>query len=108
MDYLLQNAQYYHQQLVLWIDFSQQAKGSGDEPDHFLRQVWDRCRDSLADYLQINDPNLVDYLMVFIDGLILQYLYNRGNQDKDWFEHQSQLMMQMVLLYVQSSCQFQV
>ncbi|MEO0948744.1 MAG: TetR/AcrR family transcriptional regulator, partial [Cyanobacteria bacterium J06641_5] len=97
MDYVLQNMQYFHQQTLLWVDFCQQAQEGSDENVRFLRQIWDRVRDGLADYLQLSDPAMVDFLMVFIDGLTVQYLYNQKIHDADWLERQSKLTIQLIL-----------
>ena len=97
MDFVLQNCRYYHQQLLLWVDFYQQTKNGNEEESLFLRQVWTRTRDLLQDYVDISDQAVIDFIMVFIDGLILQYIYDRGVQDTDWFRQQGQLLIQMVL-----------
>ncbi|MEM9137131.1 MAG: TetR/AcrR family transcriptional regulator [Cyanobacteria bacterium P01_F01_bin.42] len=105
MDFVLQNVQYYYQQLLLWVDFHQQTRNGGEEEAHFLRQLWERSRDLLVDYLQVSDEIVADFVLVFIDGLVLQYIYNRGVQDSDWFRQQSQLLIQMVLQHELSSSQ---
>lgn len=101
LDFVFQNAQYYYQQVLLWVDFVQQTPQIPDRDTHVLRQVWQRMRDSLAVYLQLSKPELVDFVMVFIDGLILQYVYDHGygitTKETAWFQQQSQLMMQMVI-----------
>ncbi len=97
MDYVLQNMQHFYQQMLLWIDFSQQTREFSDENALFLRQIWDRVRDGLVDYLQLSDPTTVDFLMIFIDGLTMQYLYNQEMHDAAWFDRQSKLTIQMIL-----------
>ena len=101
LDFVFQNAQYYYQQVLLWVDFVQQTPQVPDGDTQFLRQIWQRMRDSLAEYLQLSKPELVDFVMVFIDGLIVQYVYDHGYdiapRETDWFQQQSQLMMQMVI-----------
>lgn len=101
MDFVLKNAQHHHQQLLLWVDFFQQTQEGSEESLRFLRQVWDRTRNTLMDYVNISETT-ADFVMVFVDGLIMQYIYDRGFKDQDWFQQQSQLMMQMVLHYEQS------
>lgn len=101
MDFVLKNAQHHHQQLLLWVDFFQQTQEGSEESIRFLRQVWDRTRNTLMDYVNISETT-ADFVMVFVDGLIMQYIYDRGFKDQDWFQQQSQLMMQMVLHYEQS------
>ena len=101
MDFVLKHVEFYHQQLLLWVDFFQHTRDGAAEEVQFLRQVWDRTRNTMVDYLQLCDPAVADLLMVFIDGLIIQGIYNRGFDDTNWFHHQSQLMIQMVLHHEQ-------
>ena len=101
MNFVLQNIQQYHQQLLLWVDFFQQTREGSEEETDFLRQVWDRTRDTLKDYLQVQDPAVLDFIMVFVDGLMIQFIYNRGFQRMEWFEQQCQLTIQMVLRHEQ-------
>lgn len=103
VDFILQNAQHYHQQILLWVDFFQQTREGEEGEAQFLRQVWDSTRDALADYLQLTDPTKVDFIMVFVDGLILQFIYSRDFHQMAWFEQQCQLMIQMVLCHEQHS-----
>ena len=105
--FALQNAQYYYQQFLLWVDFVQQTRDTPNSANGFLRQVWERTRGALADYLQISDPSLVDFVMVFIDGLFVQYIYGRGTEDTAWFQQQNQLMIQMVIHHEQTFSQVQ-
>ncbi|WP_299491135.1 TetR/AcrR family transcriptional regulator [Acaryochloris sp. IP29b_bin.137] len=105
MNFVLANIQYYQQQMMLWIDFFQQTRSGSDEEVNFLRQVWNRSRDTIIDYLQLQDPTVAEFLIIFIDGLILQCIYNRGIEDTDWYQSHSQLMIQMILSYEQLSAQ---
>lgn len=105
MDFVLKNLQYYQQQMLLWVDFFQQTRTGNDQELQFLRQIWNGTRDATVDYLQLPNTELADFLMIFIDGLIIQYIYNRGIEDADWLHSQSQLMIQMVLSHEQLSAQ---
>lgn len=105
MAFVLKNLQYYQQQMLLWVDFFQQTRTGSDKELQFLRQIWDGTRDATVDYLQLPNTELANFLMIFIDGLIIQCVYNRGIEDTDWFHHQSQLMIQMVLSHEQLSPQ---
>lgn len=102
MDFALEHAQYYYQQFLLWVDFVQQTRDEPAKATSFLQGVWERTRNTLADYLQITNPELLDFIMIFIDGLFVQYIYGRGTQDADWFRQQSQLMIQMVIHHEQN------
>ena len=106
LDFVLGNAQYYYQQLLLWVDFSQQTRPDPDSDIQALRKVWQRTRELLIGYLQLSKPELVDFIMVFIDGLILQYIYDHGfdvtTTETPLFKQQSQLMIQMVIHHEQN------
>lgn len=106
-EFALQNGQYYYQQLLLWVDFAQQTRDASGKDIYFLQQVWERTRKALADYLQTSDPALVDFVLIFMDGLFMQSIYGRGIQDMAWFQEQSQLMIQMVMHHEQNSAQLQ-
>lgn len=106
-NFALQNAQYYYQQLLLWVDFVQQTRDTPNCEIPFLQQSWEHTRSVLADYLQTSDPALVDFVMVFMDGLFMQYIYGRGSQDAAWFHQQSQLMIQMVIHHERNFSQLQ-
>ncbi|MGB3614271.1 MAG: TetR/AcrR family transcriptional regulator [Elainellaceae cyanobacterium] len=103
VDFVLQHAQYYYQQLVLWVDFVQQTDDSSQGKASVLGEVWARTHDELASYLQLSESALVDFVIVFLDGLFVQHVYGRGPQDIDWFRHQGQLMIQMVVHREQAS-----
>ena len=111
VDFVFENAQYYYQQILLWADFFQQTHHSAEGNNNFLRQVWERGGSLLADYLKISDPALVDFILVFLDGLILQCIYGRVygrcEQDNAWLHQQSQLMIQMILHHEQNFSQLQ-
>ena len=83
------------------MDFFQQTREGSEEEVQFLRQVWDRTRDTLKDYLQVQDPAVLDFIMVFVDGLMIQFIYNRGFQRMEWFGQQCQLTIQMILRHEQ-------
>ena len=92
---------------MIWVDFIQQTRDSPDSNGRFLQQFWERIRNVMADYLQTSDPKLVDFIMVFFDGLFVQYIYGRDPQDTAWFHQQSQLMIQMAIHHEQNFPQLQ-
>lgn len=97
MDFVLQDIQYYHQQLLLWVDFYQQSLKDHKEEAFFLHKEWDHACHCFKDYLQVSDPRVVDFILVFIDGLILHLMYDRDIHNHGWFEQQFQLLIQMVI-----------
>ena len=101
MDFVLQDIQYHHQQLRLFVDFSRQSIKGSKEEARFLCQLRDHAFHILTDYLQVSDPRVVDFILVFIDGLILQLIYDRDVHDTKWFEQHCQLLIQMVIRHEQ-------
>ena len=104
---MLNNLQYYQQQLLLWVEFSQHSQQSGEAEIAVLHQAWERAIQTIKEYLGLKKPSTVEFLLIFFDGLILQRIYGRGFRDSSWFREQFQQLIQMVLLYEQSSTQAQ-
>ena len=92
----LENWQFYQQQLLLWVDFYQHSQRKATDGQQFLRGVWQRTRDQLASYLQLSNSAHVDFVLVFIDGLLLQCLYEHDNDDQSWITQQTELLIELI------------
>ncbi|MEM9451864.1 MAG: TetR/AcrR family transcriptional regulator [Cyanobacteria bacterium P01_E01_bin.6] len=93
MTFFLDNVKAYQQQILLWVDFYQHSQRNVIDDSQFLHDVWQRTHDQLADYLQLSSPDYVDFVLVFIDGLLLQVLYDRGDAEYAWIEQQTALLI---------------
>lgn len=96
MQFFFDNFEHYQQQLFLWIDFYQHEQRHDIADREFLSHLWHRIRDPLAQYLQESDPDRVDFILIFMDGLLLQCLYGRDRGDTTWMARQSALLVQLL------------
>lgn len=81
ISFFVEHFRFYQQQLLLWIDFHQHQQRKGVEQG-FLQGVWRRTHAQMATYLQLPSAQ-VDFILVFMDGLLLQCLYDRGEGEAD-------------------------
>lgn len=99
LTFFLEHYRFYQQQLLLWVDFYQhnqrQTLAEATVDQAFLQEFWQRTRDQLMAYLQLA-PETVDFLLVFMDGLLLQCLYGRNQADSTWMEHQIELLLTLL------------
>lgn len=95
MGYFLEHLSFYQQQLLLWVEFYQQQQQKASENKLFLQKFWQRTHDQMAAYLEL-PPDKIDLMLVFMDGLLLQFLYHRGDNALDWATQQSQLLIELI------------
>ena len=96
MALFLENFKVYQQQLFLWVDFYQHSQRKAVDDQQFLRGVWQRTHDQLAAYLQLPNPAQIDFVLVFMDGLLLQCLYDRGKARQEWIAEQTELLIELL------------
>ncbi|NEP19306.1 MAG: TetR/AcrR family transcriptional regulator [Leptolyngbya sp. SIO4C1] len=94
--FYLENFRFYQQQLLLWVDFHQHRQRAAPDEQPFLQGFWQRTRDRLASYLQLPNPAHVDFVLVFMDGLLLQFLYHRGEIESDWLTQQMEVLVALI------------
>jgi AcrR family transcriptional regulator len=95
LEYFLKNFQFYQQQLLLWVEFHQQSQNQA-EAQQFLRGFWQRTRDQLATYLKDLDVAQIDFVLIFLDGLLLQVLYGHDDSDPSWIATQTELLVRLL------------
>lgn len=76
MAFVLQNLASYQQQILIWVDFYQHRQHTDDPDVTVLQQFWAQTHEQLSNYLQL-PANQIDCFLTFIDGLLLQCLYQR-------------------------------
>ncbi|MEM9511104.1 MAG: TetR/AcrR family transcriptional regulator [Cyanobacteria bacterium P01_E01_bin.48] len=95
-EFFRQHFQHYQQQLFLWIDFYQHGQRHEIDDREFLNGLWQRIRDSLAAYLQESNPDRVDFILTFMDGMLLHCIYERDREDPTWIARQLELLVQLL------------
>lgn len=93
--FFLENFKFYQQQLLLWVDFYQHTQQKAGDDQRFLQEIWQRTHDQLVTYLQL-PPNRAAFVLIFMDGLLLQCLYERDTEKASGIEHQSQLLVDLL------------
>jgi AcrR family transcriptional regulator len=101
MDFLVENLDYFTKQQLLWIDFYQHSHRTNLELPKILDRLWNKTRQALADYLQTQSSDILDFILIFIDGLLMQRIY--GKEEVDWMKTQIQLLCQMVATQLDQS-----
>lgn len=96
MAFFRERFEHYQQQLFLWIDFYQHTQRHEMADREFLNGLWHRIRDPLAAYLQESNPDRVDFILIFMDGMLLHCLYGRDREDPTWIARQSALLVQLL------------
>ncbi|MDA0267628.1 MAG: TetR/AcrR family transcriptional regulator [Cyanobacteria bacterium] len=96
IEFFLAHYRFYQQQLLLWVDFHQHSQRKGTERQAFLQRFWQRTHAQLVAYLQLPNPAHVDFVLVFMDGLLLQCLYERGEAEADWVTQQTELLIALL------------
>ncbi|MGD1904900.1 MAG: TetR/AcrR family transcriptional regulator [Leptolyngbyaceae cyanobacterium] len=89
--FFVEHFRFYQQQLLLWIDFHQHQQRKGIEQG-VLQGVWRRTHAQMVTYLQMPSAQ-VDFILVFMDGLMLQCLYDHGEGEADWVAQQTELLI---------------
>lgn len=96
MTFFLESYQFYQQQILLWVDFHQHSQHRTINEQQFLRGVWQRTHDQLAAYLYELRPAHIDFVLVFMDGLLLQFLYNHGQEEQEWVTQQVEILIGLI------------
>ncbi len=95
MTFFLAHYAFYQQQLLLWVDFHQHSQRQSTPAPDFLQELWQGTHRQLMAYLDLSAEQ-VDFLLIFMDGLLLQCLYGRNEQDTAWLQQQSDLLLRLL------------
>lgn len=101
MAFVIDNFEYFTKQQLLWIDFYQHSHRTNLDLPALLDRIWDKTRQGLADYLQTQNSEIIDFILIFLDGLLMQQIY--GKEESDWVKTQVNLLCQMVAIQLDTS-----
>jgi AcrR family transcriptional regulator len=101
MDFVVDNLEYFTKQQLLWIDFYQHSHRTNLDLPAILDKLWNRTRQALSDYLQTQNSDILDFILIFMDGLLMQQIY--GKAGEDWARTQVNLLCQMVAIQLEHS-----
>ncbi len=95
-DLLETHRDYFFKQLLIYTDFYQHQSRQADSGTLIFEQVAERVRLKMAQMFDIHDDEILDFVMSFVDGLILSRIC-RG--DSISFRQQGQILTEMLLAY---------
>lgn len=82
---------------MIFADFYQQQQREGKGMGARFRQVCDRIEQTIATLLNIQDLDLITFILSYIDGLMWSPIYNHRPID---FSKQADLLTQMLTAYL--------
>ncbi|MDX2097678.1 MAG: TetR/AcrR family transcriptional regulator [Leptolyngbyaceae cyanobacterium bins.59] len=88
---------YCIKQNLIWVEFYQQQKRDGGDGFSLFSKVWKEHEQEVKELVGIKDPNLIELLGCFIDGLLLHRMFN---PEEVSFTQQTQLLLTMLKLYL--------
>ena len=89
---------YFCKQTMLFMDFCQQQDRTEIANNEILRRSWEQTKQAIADYLQISDLEIADFILTFLNGLIVGRLCEGERLS---FEVQGTLLKKMLANYLE-------
>jgi AcrR family transcriptional regulator len=99
-EFLQANRDYFFKQSMLFVDFYQQQQREGKGIGDGLPQVCDRVEQTIATLLNIQDPDLITFILSYLDGLMWSPIYDHKPLD---FAKQGQIFTQMLTAYLKQN-----
>lgn len=96
MNFIARNEEYFFKQIFILVDFCQQQERKKIEFNKALQVASKRYEKVLADYLNISDPEIIFFIINFIDGLLLRRLFQG---ERICLAEQSTLLANMLSAY---------
>jgi AcrR family transcriptional regulator len=91
---------YFLKQTILFLDFYQQQDRSDVLQNDILARSWIQTKQAVADYLQISNMPLVDFILTFLNGLIVGRM---SEGDRLSFKEQGEILKEMLTSYLKVS-----
>lgn len=91
------NEEYFRKQTLLWSDFYQQQDRTEVLKNETLKRASEQIRQTIAEYLQIQDKSLIDFVYNLLNGLIVVRLYEDETVS---FTEQGELLAKMLTAYL--------
>lgn len=98
--FLEKNQDYFFKQTLIFLDYWQQQQREGKESSDALKRLCERVSQSIAELLNIHDPDVIEFLLSLSDGLILQRMY--GQHSINYAKH-ARLVAAMLTAHLEKS-----
>jgi len=99
-NFIAKNEEYFIKQLYLYVDFSQTHSKEEMTENNILVQADLRCQKALSEVLEIEDSSIVQLLMSFVNGLLMDRLCGSLSGDASIIKDQIVLMAKMLEAYL--------
>jgi AcrR family transcriptional regulator len=97
INFVAKNEDYFLKQTSVWVDFCQQQERKEIMNHETLRRANGEIKQTIADYLQIQDKEIANFILTFFNGLILARLFEGEIIS---FQEQGTLLKKMLLAYL--------
>jgi AcrR family transcriptional regulator len=101
-EFLQANKDYFFKQSMIFVDFYQQQHREGRGISDTLRQVCDQVHQAIAQLLDIQDPDLITFILSYIDGLMWSPIYDHKTID---FTQQAHILTVMLNAYLSQTAE---
>lgn len=97
-NFVAKNEEFFGKQTLLWIDFCQQQNWVDVATKEKLKEIDEQTIQAIADYLEISDRKIVDFIFSLIYGLLLRRLFG---EETISYPQQGALVSKMLTNYMQ-------
>jgi AcrR family transcriptional regulator len=104
VDFVEKHQDYFFKQNMLYMDFYQYQSQNHSFHAQILQSTWIHARNTIAEYLEISDMAIVDFLLTSFDGLLFGKLYGNNRAS---FSEQSSLLKRLVINYLEQDINLQ-
>lgn len=97
IDFIAKYEDYFRKQFLIWIDFYQRHDRAEFLQNEILQKSNMQTRQTIADYLQISDRAVVDFVLNQLNGLLIVRMFEDETVS---FTEQGELLAKMLTLYL--------
>ncbi|WP_337885065.1 TetR/AcrR family transcriptional regulator [Fischerella thermalis] len=99
MNFVAKNEDYFFKQALLGFDFYQQQGRDEILNNPTMKRAWEDTKQALADYLEIKDQAIINFIYCFLNGIISSRMFEG---DTFSYTEQSELLANMLTAYLQT------
>ncbi|PMB37528.1 TetR family transcriptional regulator [Fischerella thermalis CCMEE 5319] len=99
MNFVAKNEDYFSKQALLGFDFYQQQGRDEILNNPTMKRAWEDTKQALADYLEIKDQAIINFIYCFLNGIISSRMFEG---DTFSYTEQSELLANMLTAYLQT------
>lgn len=97
-DFVVRNHDYFFKQMLIFADFYQHQSREPDRESDMLPRVCQRVKQAISELLGITDPDVLDFVFVFVDGLCISRIYGH---EMSRLSAKTDLLIEMLIPYLE-------